>query len=76
MAAEVRLLLKMQEEILAQTRQLAGSRSQASPLTDEQMTALNQLRDRQKRLAQTARSIISRQNRSDSSAGSTKEAQP
>lgn len=76
MAAEVRLLLKMQEEILATTRRLADVKSQGHTLTDEQNDELNQLRDRQKRLTQTARSMISKQNQSDDHAGPVEEIQP
>ncbi|MFO1005627.1 MAG: DUF4175 family protein [Planctomycetaceae bacterium] len=76
MAAEVRLLLKMQEEILATTRGLADVKSQGQTLTDEQTDELNQLRDRQKRLAQTARSMISKQKLSDDHVGPVEEIQP
>ena len=61
MAAEVRLLLKMQEDVLTRTRVLAGLKSSGQSLTDEQISELHHLRDRQKRLVQTARAMIGHQ---------------
>jgi hypothetical protein len=76
MAAEVRLLLRLQEEILASTRRLADAKSRGITLSDEQISELNQLRDRQKRLAQAARSMIGNPEQSGRPAGSVEEVQP
>jgi len=66
MAAEVRLLLRMQEELLARTRVLADLKSNGHDLTADQVSELHQLRDRQKRLVKTARSMIGKSSESES----------
>lgn len=76
MSAEIRLLLKMQEDILARTRVLADVKSGGHTLTDPQISELHQLRDRQTRLAQTARAMISKQKLSDDLPDSAEETQP
>ncbi len=58
LAVEVRLLLRMQEELLTRTRALADLKSNGHALTANQLAELRQLRDRQKKLVETARSML------------------
>ena len=76
MAAEVRLLLKMQEDVLARTRVLADLKSSGQSLTDEQISELHQLRDRQKRLVQTARAMIGHEKSTGDTLSPAEEDQP
>ena len=58
LAVEVRLLLRMQEELLTRTRILTDLKSNGHDLTADQLAELRQLRDRQKKLVETARSML------------------
>ena len=71
LAVEVRLLLRMQEELLLRTRTLADLKAGGHELTADQWAEFRQLRDRQKKLYETARSM-----RGDSPMDETLEGQP
>ena len=58
LAVEVRLLLGMQEGLLTRTQALNTLKSQGHELTADQVTEVKQLRDRQKRLVETARQMV------------------
>ena len=58
LAAEVRLLLRMQEELLARTRVLLDLKTNGQDLTKSQLAELRLLRDRQQRLVETARTMM------------------
>ena len=69
LAVEVRLLLRMQEELLTRTRRLADLKSNGHDLTADQLAELRQLRDRQKKLVETARSMLGNEAQPDTSEG-------
>lgn len=69
LAVEVRLLLRMQEELLARTRTLADLKSSGHDLTADHLAELRQLRDRQKKLVETARSMLGNEVSPDASEG-------
>lgn len=73
LAVEVRLLLRMQEELLTRTRGMLDLKSNGHELSAEHIVELRQLRDRQKRLVETARTMIGKnsavEDTSDSGAG-------
>ncbi len=58
LAVEVRLLLRMQEELLIRTRTLAELKTNGHALSADQLTEFRQLRERQKKLVETARSML------------------
>lgn len=58
LAVEVRLLLRMQQELLTRTRTLANLKSNGHDLSVDQLAERRQLRDRQKKLVETARSML------------------
>ncbi len=58
LAVEVRLLLRMQQELLIRTRTLADLKSNGHDLSADQLAELGQFRDRQKKLVETARSML------------------
>lgn len=58
LAVEVRLLLGMQQGLLTRTQALNTLKSQGHELTADQVTEVKQLRDRQKRLVETARQMV------------------
>ncbi len=59
LGVELRLLLRMQEDLLTRTRTLADLKANGHDLTADQLTEFRQLRGRQKKLAETARSVLS-----------------
>jgi hypothetical protein len=58
LAVEVRLLLRMQEELLLRTRTLADLKAGGHELTADQIAEFRQLKDRQKKLVETARLML------------------
>lgn len=76
LTAEIQLLLKMQEELLARTRVLADLKASGQSLTTEQLSEQQQLRDRQKRLTQTARTMMASQNSTNDSLIPTEGSKP
>lgn len=58
LAVEVRLLLGMQQGLLTRTQALNTLKAQGHELTPDQVTEVKQLRDRQKRLVETARQMV------------------
>ena len=69
LAVEVRLLLRMQEELLLRTRILAELKTNGHDLTADQSTEFRQLRERQKKLLETARSMLGESAKGDASEG-------
>ena len=58
LAVEIRLLLRMQEELLARTQALADLKLNGHELSANELTQMQQLRDRQKKLYDTARTML------------------
>lgn len=58
LAVEVRLLLGMQEGLLSRTQSLAELKSKGHELNADQIAEVKLLRDRQKRLVETARQMV------------------
>ena len=58
LAVEVRLLLGMQQGLLARTKDLNSLKAQGHDLTSDQVAEVKLLRDRQKRLVETARKMV------------------
>ena len=69
LAVEVRLLLRMQEELLLRTRTLVDLKSSGHDLTTDQLVEFRQLRERQKKLVETARSMLENESGQDALEG-------
>ena len=59
----------MQEELLLRTRSLAELKANGHELTADQSTEFRQLRERQKKLLETARSMLGQSEQGDASEG-------
>ena len=69
LVVEVRLLLRMQEELLLRTRTLVELKANGHALTADQLAEFRQLRERQKKLLETARSMLGASEMEETSEG-------